>query len=60
MRSHTCGYDCLVPDPFIDLHTHSSVSDGTEPPAALVRAAAALRGDGLEGVLAELGSRDHG
>ena len=25
----------------IDLHTHSSVSDGTEPPAALVRAAAA-------------------
>ncbi|WP_418059798.1 PHP domain-containing protein [Pimelobacter simplex] len=29
----------------IDLHTHSSVSDGTEPPAALVRAAAAA---GLE------------
>jgi predicted metal-dependent phosphoesterase TrpH len=36
-----------VPDPFIDLHTHSSVSDGTEPPAALVRAAAAA---GLDGV----------
>lgn len=29
-----------MPDPFIDLHTHSSVSDGTEPPADLVRAAA--------------------
>jgi hypothetical protein len=29
-----------VPDPFIDLHTHSSVSDGTERPADLVRAAA--------------------
>ncbi|WP_174520399.1 PHP domain-containing protein [Curtobacterium ammoniigenes] len=26
-------------DLFIDLHTHSSVSDGTEPPAALIRAA---------------------
>lgn len=36
-----------MPDPFIDLHTHSSVSDGTEPPAALVRAAAAA---GLDGV----------
>lgn len=36
-----------VPDPFIDLHTHSSVSDGTEPPAALVRAAVAA---GLDGV----------
>jgi 3',5'-nucleoside bisphosphate phosphatase len=30
-----------MPDPFIDLHTHSSVSDGTEPPADLVRAAVA-------------------
>jgi predicted metal-dependent phosphoesterase TrpH len=29
-----------VSDPFIDLHTHSSVSDGTEPPDDLVRAAA--------------------
>lgn len=29
----------------IDLHTHSSVSDGTEPPAGLVRAAAAARLD---------------
>jgi predicted metal-dependent phosphoesterase TrpH len=29
-----------VPDPFIDLHAHSSVSDGTERPADLVRAAA--------------------
>ena len=28
-------------DLFIDLHTHSSVSDGTEPPAALVAAAVA-------------------
>lgn len=36
-----------VPDPFIDLHTHSSVSDGTERPAELVRAAAAA---GLDGV----------
>lgn len=30
-----------MPDPFIDLHTHSSVSDGTERPAELVRAATA-------------------
>ncbi|KQO62904.1 metal-dependent phosphoesterase [Curtobacterium sp. Leaf261] len=29
-----------VPDHLIDLHTHSSVSDGTERPADLVRAAA--------------------
>ncbi|HWI44252.1 MAG TPA: PHP domain-containing protein [Nocardioides sp.] len=29
----------------IDLHTHSSVSDGTEPPADLVRAAATARLD---------------
>ncbi|WP_242090711.1 PHP domain-containing protein [Curtobacterium sp. DN_7.5] len=36
-----------MPDPFIDLHTHSSVSDGTERPAELVRAAAAA---GLDGV----------
>ncbi len=36
-----------VPDPFIDLHTHSSVSDGTERPAELVRAAASA---GLDGV----------
>ncbi|WIB01012.1 PHP domain-containing protein [Curtobacterium sp. MCBA15_012] len=36
-----------MPDPFIDLHTHSSVSDGTEPPADLVAAAAAA---GLDGV----------
>ncbi|WP_182047956.1 PHP domain-containing protein [Curtobacterium sp. ME26] len=36
-----------VPDPFIDLHAHSSVSDGTERPAALVAAAAAA---GLDGV----------
>jgi len=37
----------VVPDPFIDLHAHSSVSDGTERPADLVRAAAAA---GLDGV----------
>lgn len=43
----TCGYDWRVPDPFIDLHAHSSVSDGTEPPADLVRAAAAA---GLDAV----------
>lgn len=36
-----------VPDPFIDLHAHSSVSDGTERPAELVAAAAAA---GLDGV----------
>jgi len=36
-----------VPDPFIDLHAHSSVSDGTERPAELVRAAAAA---GLDAV----------
>ncbi|WP_411266603.1 PHP domain-containing protein [Curtobacterium sp. ER1/6] len=36
-----------MPDPFIDLHAHSSVSDGTERPAALVAAAAAA---GLDGV----------
>ncbi len=36
-----------VPDPFIDLHAHSSVSDGTERPADLVAAAAAA---GLDGV----------
>ena len=36
-----------VPDPFIDLHAHSSVSDGTERPADLVDAAAAA---GLDGV----------
>jgi predicted metal-dependent phosphoesterase TrpH len=36
-----------VPDPFIDLHAHSSVSDGTEQPAELVRAAAAA---GLDAV----------
>ncbi len=36
-----------MPDPFIDLHAHSSVSDGTEPPAELVAAAAAA---GLDGV----------
>ncbi len=36
-----------VPDPFIDLHAHSSVSDGTERPADLVRAAAAA---GLDAV----------
>ncbi|MBT1609291.1 PHP domain-containing protein [Curtobacterium poinsettiae] len=36
-----------MPDPFIDLHAHSSVSDGTERPAELVRAAAAA---GLDAV----------
>jgi predicted metal-dependent phosphoesterase TrpH len=36
-----------VPEAFIDLHAHSSVSDGTERPAELVRAAAA---SGLDGV----------
>jgi predicted metal-dependent phosphoesterase TrpH len=36
-----------VPEAFIDLHAHSSVSDGTERPADLVRAAAA---SGLDGV----------
>lgn len=36
-----------MPDPFIDLHAHSSVSDGTERPAELVAAAAAA---GLDGV----------
>ncbi|QCR42857.1 phosphatase [Curtobacterium sp. SGAir0471] len=36
-----------VPDPFIDLHAHSSVSDGTERPADLVAATAAA---GLDGV----------
>jgi 3',5'-nucleoside bisphosphate phosphatase len=36
-----------VRDLFIDLHTHSSVSDGTEPPADLVRAAVAA---GLDAV----------
>jgi 3',5'-nucleoside bisphosphate phosphatase len=36
-----------VADPFIDLHAHSSVSDGTERPADLVRAAASA---GLDGV----------
>ncbi|MFK4484541.1 MULTISPECIES: PHP domain-containing protein [unclassified Curtobacterium] len=36
-----------MPDPFIDLHAHSSVSDGTEQPAELVRAAAAA---GLDAV----------
>jgi len=36
-----------VPDPFIDLHAHSSVSDGTERPADLVQAAATA---GLDGV----------
>ncbi|MDN3478774.1 PHP domain-containing protein [Curtobacterium sp. APC 4022] len=36
-----------MPDPFIDLHAHSSVSDGTERPGELVRAAAA---SGLDGV----------
>lgn len=34
------GYDGTMPGP-IDLHTHSSVSDGTETPAQLVRAAVA-------------------
>ncbi|SJM56858.1 PHP domain-containing protein [Gulosibacter sp. 10] len=32
------GFDESLP---IDLHTHSSVSDGTEPPGAVIRAAAA-------------------
>lgn len=36
-----------MPEAFIDLHAHSSVSDGTERPADLVRAAAA---SGLDGV----------
>ncbi|PCN49423.1 phosphatase [Curtobacterium sp. 'Ferrero'] len=36
-----------MPDPFIDLHTHSSVSDGTERPAELLHAAADA---GLDGV----------
>ncbi|MBT2501477.1 PHP domain-containing protein [Curtobacterium sp. ISL-83] len=36
-----------MPDPFIDLHAHSSVSDGTERPADLIRAAAAA---GLDAV----------
>lgn len=31
------GFDAHLP---IDLHTHSNVSDGTEPPAAVIRAAA--------------------
>lgn len=31
------GFDAQLP---IDLHTHSNVSDGTEPPAAVMRAAA--------------------
>ena len=30
-----------MPAPLIDLHTHSSVSDGTETPTRLVRSAAA-------------------
>ncbi|QWS32412.1 PHP domain-containing protein [Curtobacterium aetherium] len=36
-----------MPEAFIDLHAHSSVSDGTERPADLVRAAAA---SGLDGI----------
>ena len=32
-------YDGPMPAPLIDLHTHSSVSDGTETPTQLVRAA---------------------
>ncbi|WIE53851.1 PHP domain-containing protein [Curtobacterium sp. MCBD17_003] len=36
-----------MPDPLIDLHTHSSVSDGTERPADLVRAASSAGLDAL-------------
>ena len=35
------NYDCRMPDRPIDLHTHSSVSDGTQTPTQLVRAASA-------------------
>ena len=34
----------------IDLHTHSSVSDGTDTPAELVAAAAAAGTPGLAGI----------
>ncbi|MBE7163305.1 MAG: PHP domain-containing protein [Williamsia herbipolensis] len=36
-----------MPDPFIDLHAHSSVSDGTERPSDLVSAAASAGLDGI-------------
>lgn len=37
-----CPYDDRMPPGPIDLHTHSSVSDGTETPTQLVRAAVAV------------------